>query len=271
MDDRSTITRRYLDAIGVEEAAPSLELLAAIVRAHVGTLPFASIGPQLGDELPLDLGEVFTRLVVRRRGGYCFEQNRLLYEVLTEIGFDATIVLARIMHAPDSMNPLTHRISIVEIDGERYVADAGFGPRGPVGPVPLSAELLGGAPTHRVTEHQPGELHLECAVDGGFESLYRFDMVRYSDADCELGHFWSHRHPTATFVNHLVASRILDGEVRSLRNLGLRVIRGDEIEDTPVVDGAHLHGLLHSMFDIDVSRGEADALFARVAARTLDA
>jgi N-hydroxyarylamine O-acetyltransferase len=96
-------------------------------------------------------------------------------------------------------------------------------------------------------------------------------MVRYSDADCELGHFWSHRHPTATFVNHLVASRILDGEVRSLRNLGLRVVRGQEIDDIAITDGAHLHELLHSMFDIDVSHDEADALFAQVAARVADA
>ena len=61
----------------------------------------------------------------------------------------------------------------------------------------------------RVEARAGGEYHMQLWQDGEFFSLYRFELARYGPADCEVGHFYSHRHPHATFVNHLVASRIL--------------------------------------------------------------
>ncbi|HSH10514.1 MAG TPA: arylamine N-acetyltransferase, partial [Ilumatobacter sp.] len=76
-----------------------------------------------------------------------------------------------------------------------------------------------------------------------------------------------HRHPGAMFVNNLVASRMLDGETRSLRNLDLRVYRDGAEQDLAVTDAAHLHRVLADMFDLDVSPAEAEQLFAQVIER----
>ena len=40
------------------------------------------IGHLLGEEWPIDLESLYKRIVVRRRGGYCFKQNDFLYEIL---------------------------------------------------------------------------------------------------------------------------------------------------------------------------------------------
>jgi N-hydroxyarylamine O-acetyltransferase len=260
------LARRYLAAIGLSPTEPTLEVLEQITRRHVASFAFSSVGPRLGDPLPLDPEMLFERLVERRRGGYCFEHNGLLFQVLDELGFDVTLRLARVIHNGDHLPGLTHRITHTRVGGVVYVTDVGFGASGPRVPVPMPGPL--DDPTvwpdgrsHRVIERRPGEFHLQNLQHGEPFSLYRFDVGVYGQADCELGHFYSHRHPDATFVNNLVASLILDGEVRSLRNRGYRVIRADGDVDVEVRDPVQLTVLLRDDFGVRITDAEGRRLF----------
>jgi N-hydroxyarylamine O-acetyltransferase len=253
------IVDSYLDALGLSRENVSREYLDAIVRRHVEVLSFTSVGPRLGEDLPLDLPSVHDRIVVRRRGGYCFEQNGLLHAALLDLGFDSRIVLARVIMGRSHLPGLTHRICLVTLDGEPLVVDGGFGAYGP----PRAVPLIGGesGASHRIVEAAPGVYHQQARVSDEFVSLYRFDLGDYGDSDCEIGHFYSHRHPAANFVNHLVASRILEGEVRSLRNREYQVIRPGGVEVTAVRDGEHLRSLLRDELGVEVSDDEAQRLF----------
>ena len=194
--------------------------------------------------------------MVRRRGGYCFEHNGLLYEMLEALGFEVTLYLARVVYDRDIHPGLTHRITLVHLDGERYLVDVGFGPLGP-----SQVSVARGERVFRVAEPRAGEFHLQTLQDGAFFSLYRFELARYGQADCELGHFYSHRHPAAVFVNNLVASRILDGEIRSLRNREYWVITPTGEQRRTISDGAGLQRLLATEFDIEISAEESLLLF----------
>jgi N-hydroxyarylamine O-acetyltransferase len=128
---RREMVRRYLQSLNLQECELDFRFLSTLVERHVATFAFSSVGCRLGEELPLDFESLFNRIVVRRRGGYCFEQNGLLYEVLEELGFSPELYLARVIYNQDSHPGLTHRISIVEHEGLRYVLDVGFGPLAP--------------------------------------------------------------------------------------------------------------------------------------------
>jgi N-hydroxyarylamine O-acetyltransferase len=266
MASDTTLLDRYLARVDIDAGPPSLSLLDRIVSKHLELFAFASVGPQLGDPLPLDPESLFDRIVVRRRGGYCFEQNALMFEILSGLGFEVTLVLARVLHDPASHPPLTHRFTAVDLDHERFLVDVGFGANCPPRAVRFDPSNPGDG-TYRIVEHEHGEFHLEHDKAGEYVSLYRFDTVRYGEADCEVGHFYSHRHPDAAFVNNLVASRILDGEVRSLRNLDLRIYSGGTERLIAVTNATQLHQVLADMFDLVVSRAEAEQLFARVVER----
>ncbi|MCX6432061.1 MAG: arylamine N-acetyltransferase [Actinobacteria bacterium] len=80
---RGAITDGYLAAVGLERSDPSLDFLSALTRHHVGEFAFSSIGPRLCEPMPLDLPSLYDRLVVRRRGGYCFENDGLFLALLT--------------------------------------------------------------------------------------------------------------------------------------------------------------------------------------------
>lgn len=260
--DRAQITDRYLDALGLQQQAPTLGLLQEITRRHVARFAFCSVGPRLGDPLPLDLLSLYQRIVERRRGGYCFEQNGLLFEVLAELGYDVRLALARVIHNRDVHPGLTHRISLVQLDGRELVVDVGFGPQGPRHPVPLIADPSPQRDrVYRVAEGRPGEHHLQLAKDGGWYSLYRFELARYGQADCELGHFWSHRHPEANFVRNLVVSVIRDDEVHALRNREYTITSADGERTRLLRDAQELHALLAGAFNVCVGEDEAQRLF----------
>jgi N-hydroxyarylamine O-acetyltransferase len=263
--ERAELIDRYLASLGIRRAAPSLALLSEILRRHVAVLPFASVGPMLGDSLPLELKAIFERLVVRRRGGYCFEQNGLLHAALEQLGFTTRLCLARVIYNQDIHPGLTHRIVLVAIDGLDHVVDAGFGPLGPRLPLRLD-----GSPAcepgrdYRAHERRPGQWHVQVLRDGEYYSLYRFELLQYGEADCEVGHFYSHRHPRATFVNNLVASRIMDDEVRSLRNRDFWLIRPSSTTAQRIDSADRLGELLADAFDLCVEPNEVRALYARL-------
>ena len=256
---------KYLHALGLQRCNPSLAFLSNITRRHVAEFAFSSIGPLLGDKLPLDIEALVQRIIVRRRGGYCFEQNGLMFEVLKELGFSVSLYLARVIYNQDIHPGLTHRISLVEIEGTRYVVDVGFGPLGPALPVNLSGELCQDTyRVFRIDEYAGGDLHMQTLKDGEFFSLYRFELTRYGQADCELGHFYSHRHPSATFVNHLVVSKIMDREVLSLRNHEFHIITESGQKSRRIEDPLQLEVILNTEFGISVTRAECRQLFSKV-------
>lgn len=256
----------YLDAIGVSAEPPTRELLDALVRGHIATFPFSSVGVRLGDALPLGLAPVFDRIVVRRRGGYCFEHNLLMLEMLEQLGFDPRMYLGRVLTSGNPHPPLTHRVSVVTLDGSDFLVDVGFGPKGPIAAVPFDQTPIGDS-WRRVglVRLGPAEWRTQTGSDDDPEHMYRFELARYGQSDCEVGHFYSHRHPDAHFVTTLVASRILDDEVRSLRNRDYWILRSEGSTVARVIDADDLRRILVADMGLELSQGECDRLFAGIA------
>ena len=263
---RSDIADEYLRALDLTGSKPDLAFLGEITRRHAARFAFSSVGPMLGEDLPLDIESLYRRIIVNRRGGYCFEQNGLLFEMLQELGYEVSLYLGRVIYNQDIHPGLTHRITLVKIGGDRYIADVGFGPLGPQHPVSMSGEASRESfRVFQIEERHPGEFHMQTLKDGEFYSLYKFELTRYGPADCEVGHFYSHKHPGATFVNHLVVSKIMDGEVRSLRNHEFWITTGSGEQKHNISDGAQLKLVLDTRFGINVSEAEGQRLFERTA------
>ena len=66
---------------------PIAQVLRGIVAAHTATIPFENIDVLTRPPIRLDLPSLLKKLVHNRRGGYCYEQNLLLLNVLRALGF----------------------------------------------------------------------------------------------------------------------------------------------------------------------------------------
>ena len=80
---------RLLNHIGLD-AAPAADLdgLRKVHRAYVAHVPFENLAVQLGESRPIDPAALVERIVSGGRGGYCFEANTVLLELLESLGFE---------------------------------------------------------------------------------------------------------------------------------------------------------------------------------------
>ena len=125
----SPFLRAYFSRLSwTGEPDVSIDTLRELHLQHNSAIPFENLDVLLPREIHLDDGALEEKLIAARRGGYCFEQNGLLERALREIGFNVRSLLGRVVLAnPPQMPPRTHRLLLVEVAGERWIADVGFG------------------------------------------------------------------------------------------------------------------------------------------------
>ncbi|MBZ0300623.1 MAG: arylamine N-acetyltransferase [Anaerolineae bacterium] len=106
---------------------PTLETLGALHRAHLLAVPFENLDIHLGRRIVLDEDWLFDKIVHQRRGGFCYEQNGLFAAVLRALGYEVTLLEARV-NAREwaSGTPLDHLTLVVSLE-ERWLVDVGFG------------------------------------------------------------------------------------------------------------------------------------------------
>lgn len=126
----------YLERIGYEgEIAINKETLDALTFCHQKSVPFETYDVHVYSVVPaLSEEALYEKIVVRRRGGYCFELNKCFELLLSALGFDVRPVLSRAVRGRDVRMPINHRGMLVKIDGIEHTVDVGFG-----GPMPAGS------------------------------------------------------------------------------------------------------------------------------------
>ena len=242
----------YLARIGVSgPLRPDLPTLERVHEAHAATIPFENLDVQMGVPISLEVADVFDKLVRRRRGGYCFEQNTLLGAALREIGFGLETYEARVRLNADGLRPRTHMLLGVRVDGVRWLADVGFGSRGLVHPLLIDGathEQFGDA--YRVTT-EAGEHVLQWRRDGGWVDLYVFVPETRFAIDFVMGNHFTSTYPGSPFLANLLVQRPRRDVRHSVRNLTYSVTRGTACEER-TLRPEELRPLLRDEFGIEV-------------------
>jgi N-hydroxyarylamine O-acetyltransferase len=70
---------------------------------------------------------IYKKIVERRRGGVCYENNSLFHWALVEMGFDAKIIRAEMFPGATFRNHFDHMAVIVSLSGIDYLVDVGNG------------------------------------------------------------------------------------------------------------------------------------------------
>ena len=204
----------YLRRIGHDGAgAPGAATLTALHRAHVATIPFENLDIPLGRGIAVDLESVQAKLVARRRGGYCYEHGLLFAAALERLGYDVERRLGRV--GDPALAPRTHCVVLVTLDGERLLADPGFG-MSVLRPIRLEdgSEEDHGGWRYRLRSVPVGTGRgwaLERWRDGGWELMHTHDELPVRPVDLAVGHHFTSTFPTIHFRNMLMLTKHLDG------------------------------------------------------------
>lgn len=253
----------YVRRIGYEgPRESSLDVLRTLHAAHATAIPFENLAIQLG-ELPLRLDEdsLMDKLVTRRRGGYCFEQNHLFQAVLRRLGFEVRAFEARVRMGAADILPRTHMLLCVTVDGRDWLSDVGFGGEGLFHPVALDGEVSD-QPQGRLRVAPDGPLRvLQSEQLQGWMDLYAFEPVPRLKVDFEMGNWYTSTHPESRFVKTLTAQLLLLDGRRVLRGVDYTEVQGGEVTHR-VLEVAEIPRVLRQDFGLAVPDGAVFRAFA---------
>lgn len=245
--------------------------MAAVQRAHRLAIPFENLDIPLGRGISLDPSALFDKLVHRRRGGYCFEQNSLFLAALHAIGFEARPLLARVWLGASETPPKTHTFNLVTIGGEEWIADAGFG--GSYTP-PLRLEVGAEAQTpdgagHRLRrddihgwmlERAGGTVHIDGRASDapGWLPQYSFTLAKVFPSDLALANHFTATAPGTRFTSFRIASIATPCGFVSLLDRKLSIDR----EPREIADSDSYERALREHFGLDLGAAASARLFA---------
>lgn len=249
----------YLQRLGYDSPPPpTLATLRDLQLRHVCTFAFESLSTLLRLPVPIDLPSVEQKVLFDGRGGYCYELNQMFLALLQELGFEARGITGRVVMGgpPDARTARTHRLSLVTLDGVRYITDVGFGGMVPSSPLQLDTEAV------QATAHEPYRLTFNAGennytlwaeVAGEWRGLYVFDLQVQAAIDYEIGNWYVSTHPNSPFLGQLKVALLAPGKRHTLNNAHYAIHSLDQPSEKRLLNNAQeLTVLLRDTFGIRV-------------------
>lgn len=204
----------YFKRIGYQGvAANTLDVLHALTQAHTQTIPFENLDVFLNKPICLQTEVLFEKLVLAKRGGYCFEQNGLFLQVLQQLGFNARPMAARVrLQVPDRsiMPARTHLFILVELDDQQWLTDVG------VGGYSLTHALLWQDNLEQTTPHdrrrlvhEEGRWFHQAWVNNQWLDIYEFHGEEMPASDQKVANWYTSTYPESSFSKQIMAARAL--------------------------------------------------------------
>lgn len=110
----------YLQRIGASRSSS----LAELHERHLLSVPFENLDTHMDTRIVLEIPWLYDKIVVRRRGGFCYELNGLFAELLRDLGYSVELLAARVFNGETFGPPFDHLALVV--DGQ-WLVDVGFG------------------------------------------------------------------------------------------------------------------------------------------------
>lgn len=265
--------KAYFARIGLEyPVVPSLDTLRDIVAAHNRSIPFENLDPLMGIPVhDLSAEALSAKLVGRRRGGYCYENNGLLAYVLEHLGYGVDRLAGRVvwMRPPDAPKTgITHNVLAVTVPGEdgRFLVDVGFGGQTLSSPIRLQAGPVQHTrhEPYRLVDHPEG-LQLQTQIHGDWLPLYQFSLRTQPLVDLSIGSWYSSTYPTAVFVVGLSVALVTDTARWNLRGRNVAIHTDGSTEKIRLASAAEVLEQLTGRFGIDLAGlGDVEARVSQV-------
>ena len=199
----------YLERINFRGSSDvNAQTLRELQVAHLLTVPFENLSIHADEPIVLEEEALFDKVVRRRRGGFCYELNGLFAALLRGLGFDVSMLSARVARNDGGFTPdYDHMTILVSLDQRRLV-DVGFGDtfRHPliVDSVAVQTQLRRG---YQLTADGESLTLMERKDAQGFKPQYRFTLQPCDYADFVPMCTYHQTSPESHFRRGRVCSR----------------------------------------------------------------
>ena len=250
----------YSERIGIiRPAAADADLLRLMHRAHQMTVPFENLSIHLGEPISLAEDDLISKIVTRRRGGFCYELNGAFALLLEALGFEVTRAAARVYGGGGLGPPFDHLALVVRpADGSGpWLADVGFGSHS-IYPLLLDETR---------DQHDPAGRFLIAAADDddldvlkGSEPQYRIERRPRMLEDFVPTCWWQQTSPRSHFRTNVICSLLTEYGRTSISGRTLIRTSGGTKAEYDLTDEEAVLVAYREHFGIDLDRVPEAAL-----------
>ena len=252
--------KAYLERIGIfEELAPTAENLRRIQTAHLRAVPYENLDILMKKPIRLEKEALYEKIVVNRRGGYCFEVNELLGHLLRELGYEVTDLFGRFLRGEQGIPMRRHHVLMVKCmdDAVPYIADVGVGSGSPNIPMRMTVgeAVQDGVIAYRFAKHDFFGWVLEDCKKGEWGPVYGFTEEPQAPIDFLATSFWCEHAEESIFNKGAMVSLRTETGRRTIDVNEARIFDGDEVTVLPLKDWGEKEKILKEWFGIGLPEG----------------
>ena len=246
---------RYFERIGWGgDTRPTLDTLMGLLKAHMLSIPFENLDVLLRRPVRLDLDAIQAKLVVARRGGYCFEHTTLFAAVASRLGFDNTLHSARVvLFTPRTQSERAHMFLTAKLAEGTFVVDPGFG--GPAALFPMPLPESGTRPSEDETHwmvRDGDRWVLRARADDGAADAWVSTLEEDYPVDFEMANHFTSSHPASPFISSLMMGLFTqDGRV-TLMNRSFTIRKNGVTASGLLPDRTALRAFVSEHFGFDL-------------------
>lgn len=218
---------------------PDAHTLRGLHVAHMLHVPFENLDIGLKRLIRLDEQSLWNKIVINKRGGFCYELNGLFAWLLKKIGFDVTHLNARVYDRKGRLGiEFDHLALLVQVPGrsERWLADVGFGDSF-IQPLSFeeNSEQIQGLRAYRVESVDNGFVTWQKNYNGTWERQYFFDLHPHVFPDeYQAACLYHQTSPESPFVRESIISRATENGRVSLEDGRLILTENGKRTEGPV-------------------------------------
>lgn len=206
-----------LKKLGYFQLHDELEKMALIQKYFAKTYTFENLDVLLNDNLNIDENFLIEKLLIKKRGGLCYELNGTLYLVLKGLGFDVTLGAATVWSKDGWIIDRTHTVILFYKGNDMYLLDSGSGSNLSLRPLQLDGKSVRspvGVFRLRTKDTERGSIITEKLTKDGWILHCAFYPEPVGFDDLNRIKNMIHDHPQSPFNKTLlVAKTVIDGTV----------------------------------------------------------
>lgn len=245
-------TGSYLRRINYKgNIVPAYETLRQLHLAHLMSVPFENLSIHMNEPIILNEQSLFEKIILRKRGGFCYELNGLFAALLKTLGFNVTMLSAGVAKADGGFKPDFDHMTLLVMLDKPMLADVGFGDSF-LEPLILEPglEQVQGSRTFRIDPEGDSLILMLRNGNGMWKAQYRFSLTPHEYPDYYDMCRYHQTSPDSHFTRRRICSLALpDGRV-TLSDKRLIITRNGRRQERELTDSDEYNEALRKHFGI---------------------
>jgi N-hydroxyarylamine O-acetyltransferase len=246
--------KQYLKRINFTDSlAISDVTLQALHEHHVQNVPFENIDIHYKKLFDLELDNIYKKVILNKRGGFCYELNAIFNTLLCDIGYKSSIIAARIFDDLGHLGPQFDHMCIVVDTGKKYLVDVGYGDLF-TKPLEIIEEIQSDGRNLFKIESIDDQSYLlsMCSDHINFYKKYMFNLSAVKISDFDNICFDKQTNPSSYFVRNTLCTRATSNGRLTIFNNKLIEKKGADRTEKIILDDEDFLATLNKLFEIDL-------------------